>query len=51
MGKMFTIGALGVGLAAAITKQTLMPVAVSAGIALAASQGPTVLSSILSATL
>ena len=45
-GKLFSVGTLAIGLGTSIVKQTLMPVAVAAGIALAASLGPGVLDSI-----
>jgi conjugal transfer pilus assembly protein TraA len=51
MGKMFAIGALAVGLGIGIVKQSVMSVAIGTGIALSASAGPAVLSSIFSATL
>ena len=50
MGKMFSLGALGVGLGVGIVKQSVMSVAVGTGIALAASVGPSVLTGIFSAT-
>lgn len=50
MGKMFAIGALVVGLGIGIVKQSVMAAAVGVGIALAASSGPSVLTSIFSAT-
>ena len=46
MGKMFAIGALAVGLGIGIVQQSVMSVAVGTGISLAASAGPTVLSTI-----
>jgi conjugal transfer pilus assembly protein TraA len=51
MGRMFSIGALAVGLGIGIVKQSVMSVAVGTGIALAASAGPTVLSAIFSAAI
>ena len=46
MGKLFSIGALAVGLGIGIVQQSVMSVAVGTGIALAASAGPTVLAAI-----
>ena len=51
MGKMFSIGALAVGLGIGIVKQSVMSVAVGTGIALAASSGPQILNSIFGAVL
>jgi len=51
MGKLFAIGALAVGLAIGIVKQSVMAVAVGVGIALAANAGPAVLGAIFSAAL
>ena len=51
MGKMFSIGALAVGLGIGIVKQSVMSVAVGTGIALAASAGPQILDSIFGAVL
>lgn len=51
MGKMFAIGALAVGLAIGIVKQSVMSVAIGVGIALAASAGPAVLAAIFTATM
>lgn len=51
MGRLFSIGALAVGLGVGIVKQSVMAVAIGVGIALAASAGPTVLSSIFSAAI
>ena len=51
MGRMFSIGALAVGLGIGIVKQSVMSVAVGTGIALAASAGPTVLSAIFTAAI
>jgi conjugal transfer pilus assembly protein TraA len=50
-GKMAALAALGVGLAIAIVKQSLMFVAATVGIAIIAVQGPGIVSSIVSATL
>ncbi len=50
LGKLFSIGALGVGLGIGIVKQSVMSVAVGTGIALATSAGPTVLAAIVTAT-
>ncbi|TXH34435.1 MAG: hypothetical protein E6Q94_04690 [Burkholderiaceae bacterium] len=51
MGRLFAIGSLAVGLGVGIVKQSVMSVAIGTGIALAASAGPTVLSSIFSAAI
>ncbi len=51
MGRMFSIGALAVGLGIGIVKQSVMAVAVGTGIALAASAGPTVLGAIFTAAI
>ena len=51
MGKLFAIGALAVGLGVGIVKQSVMSVAVGTGIALAASAGPTVMSTIFTAVM
>jgi conjugal transfer pilus assembly protein TraA len=51
MGRMFAIGALAVGLAIGIVKQSVLAVAVAVGIALAANAGPAVLGAIFSGTL
>lgn len=50
-GKMAAIGALGVGLAIAVVKQSLMFVAGAVGIAVVASQGPGIINAIVTATL
>ena len=50
MGKMFSLGALAVGLGVGIVKQSVMSVATGTGIALASSVGPSVLTGIFSAT-
>lgn len=50
-GKMAALGALGVGLAVAIVKQSLMFVAAAVGVAIIASQGPAVINAIVTATL
>lgn len=51
MGRLFAIGSLAVGLGVGIVQQSIMSVAVGTGIALAASAGPTVLSSMFSAVI
>ena len=51
MGRLFSVGALSVGLAIGIVKQSVMSVAVGTGIALAASAGPTVLGAIFTAAI
>lgn len=51
LGKLFSIGALGVGLGIGIVKQSVMSVAVGTGIALATSAGPSVMASIVTATI
>ena len=51
MGRMFSVGALAVGLAIGIVKQSVMSVAVGTGIALAASAGPTVMGAIFTAVI
>ena len=51
MGKLFAIGALAVGLAMGIVKQSAMAAAPGTGIALAASAGPAVLSTIFTAVI
>ena len=51
LGKLFSIGALAVGLGIGIVKQSVMSVAVGTGIALATTAGPTVMSTIVTATL
>ena len=51
MGRLFSVGALSVGLAIGIVKQSVMSVAVGTGIALAASAGPTVLGAIFTAVI
>jgi conjugal transfer pilus assembly protein TraA len=51
MGKLFAIGALGVGLAMGVVKQSAMAAAPGVGIALAASAGPTVLGAIFTAVI
>ena len=51
MGKLFSVGALAVGLGVGIVKQNLMSIAVGTGIALAATAGPTVLNGIFGAGL
>lgn len=51
MGRMFAIGALAVGLAIGIVKQSVLAVAVAVGIALAANAGPAVLGAIFTGTL
>jgi conjugal transfer pilus assembly protein TraA len=51
LGKMASIGALGIGLVTGIVRQSLMFVAVGVGLATAAFYGPTILSSIAAATL
>jgi hypothetical protein len=51
LGDLVALGTLAVGLATAVVKQTLMPVAVAAGIAVTANYGPTVLTGIAAVTL
>ncbi len=51
MGKLFAIGALAVGLGIGIVKQSVMSVAIGTGIALSASAGPAVLTTIFGAVL
>lgn len=50
-GKMAALGALGVGLAIAVVKQSLMFVAGAVGVAIVASQAPGVINGIVTATL
>ena len=50
-GKMAALGALGVGLAVAVVKQSLMFTASAVGVAIVASQGPGVINGIVTATL
>ena len=50
-GKMAGLGALGVGLAIAIVKQSLMFVAGAVGVAIVASQGPGIINAIVTATM
>lgn len=50
-GKMAALGALGVGLAIAVVKQSLMFVASAVGVAIVASQAPGVINGIVTATL
>lgn len=50
-GKLAGLGALGVGLAVAIVKQSLMFVAGAVGVAIVASQGPGIINAIVTATL
>jgi len=50
MGKMFALGALAVGLAVAVVKQSLMAVVVAVGIALTASIGPDVIINLFGAS-
>ena len=51
MGKLFSVGALAVGLGIGIVKQSVMSVAIGTGMALAASAGPGVMTTIFAATL
>ena len=51
MGKLFSVGALAVGLGIGIVQQSVMSVAVGTGIALAASAGPTVMAAIFTVVL
>lgn len=51
LGKLFSLGALAVGLGVGIVKQSVMAVAVGVGLALAASAGPSVLAGIFSAVI
>jgi conjugal transfer pilus assembly protein TraA len=48
LGQVFALGALAVGMAIAIVKQSLMSVAVGVGIAVAVYYGPGVLTSVVS---
>jgi conjugal transfer pilus assembly protein TraA len=50
LGDLVALGTLAVGLTMGVVKQTLMPVAVAAGIAVTANYGPTVLTGIAAAT-
>ncbi|MBG6083005.1 TraA family conjugative transfer protein [Rubrivivax gelatinosus] len=51
LGKTFALGSLAVGLAIGVVKQSVMSVVVGAAVALSASIGPDVLSSIFTATM
>lgn len=51
LGRMVALASLGIGVVSAIVSRTLMPVVVSAGVGIAASVGPTVVTSIVTATL
>lgn len=51
LGDLVSLGTLAVGLTMGIVKQTLMPVAIAAGIAVAANYGPTVVTGIAAAGL
>lgn len=50
-GKLAALGALGVGLAIAVVKQSLMFVAGAVGVGIVASQGPGIINAIVTATL
>ena len=50
-GKLAALAALGVGLAVAVVKQSLMFVAGAVGIAIVATQGPGVINALVTATL
>ncbi|MBG6083006.1 TraA family conjugative transfer protein [Rubrivivax gelatinosus] len=51
LGKTFALGALAVGLAIGVVKQSVMSVVTGAAVALSASIGPTVLTGIFTATM
>jgi conjugal transfer pilus assembly protein TraA len=51
MGKTFALGSLAVGLGAGIVKQSVMAVAIGAGVAMVASLGPGILNGMFSAVL
>lgn len=51
LGRMVALASLGIGVVSAIVSRTLMPVVVSAGVGIAASVGPSVVTGIVTATL
>lgn len=51
LGRMVALASLGIGVVSAIVTRSLMPVAISTGVGITASVGPTILTGMVAATL